>query len=118
MMNDKETYAPLRLFEYEHNPGNYCLMLSDNDMLAVEAAFAEGGRDAGGYAWTDVALQLIRTEAPELEARVGFDPEAGMFVAYGADLDALKQLAVLLRGAFHDAKKLVAAVAAAPYEYD
>ena len=49
---------------------------------------------------------------------MGMDPEAGMFVAYGTDLDALKQLGGLLHAAFHDPAVLGPLVKDAPWEYD
>lgn len=118
MFSDDTTYAPLKLFEYDHKPGNYCLMLSDQHMVSVEEVFAEHGRDPGGYAWADVAVHVMRTTAPELEESVGLDPEAGTFVAYGSDLEALERLGGALHAAYHDPKKLGELVAKAPYEYD
>lgn len=119
MYDERTTWAPLVLFEYDHKPGNYCLMLSDRHMVgAAEAVFTANGREGNGYGWSDVALQAIRTQAPELEQRVSMDPEAGTFVAYGADLPALQELAKLLHQAFHDAAVLGPLVAGAPYEYD
>lgn len=118
MFEDSTSYAPFKLFEYDHNPGNFCLMISDHGLGAFESAFAEGGREPNGYGCTDVALQLLRTHAPELEEQVGFDPEAGMFVAYGSDLASLQKLGAILIANFRDTPKLIAAVKAAPYEYD
>ena len=118
MFVDKETYAPLALFEYDHNPGNYCLMLTDSRMVDVMEVFQANGREGGGYAWADLALGVIRSDAPELESKMGMDPEAGMFVAYGEDLDALKQLGTLLHAAFHDPARLAVLVKQAPWEYD
>lgn len=118
MFEEREKYSPLSLFEYDHKPGHYCLMLSDQHMGRCEAVFEANGRLAGGYAWADVALQVMRTEAPELEARVGMDPEAGMFVAYGEDLEALQRLGELLHAAFHDKAILGLLVKNAPYEMD
>lgn len=118
MLNDRETYAPLILFEYDDNPGNYCLLLSDNHMVDVMDVFEENGRYGNGYGWADVALCAMRENAPELEERMGIDPEAGMFVAYGEDLEALQKLGELLRDAFHDKAKLAHLAANAPWEYD
>ena len=118
MFEDKVTYAPFQLFEYDHKPGNYCLMLSDQHFAVTEDAFAAGNREGGGYGWADVALQVIRSSEPEREKQLGLDPEAGMFVAYGTDLETLKWLGALLHSAFHDADKLTKLAAAAPFEYD
>ncbi|MGW4356215.1 immunity 51 family protein [Nocardia sp. NPDC004582] len=101
-MTDRETYAPLVFFEYDHRPGHFCLMLSDNHMLASEVVFAESGYDGGGYGWAGVARSAVATRAPELADRVSYDPEAGMFVAYGEDAGALRQLGMLLQEAHRD----------------
>ena len=118
MLDEREAYAPLVLFEYDDNPGNYCLMLSDHKMVDVMHVFEENGRYGNGYGWADVALCAIRENAPDLEDRMGMDPEAGTFVAYGEDLEALQKLGELLRDAFDDHAKLAHLVANAPWEYD
>jgi hypothetical protein len=101
-MTDRTTFAPLVFFEYDHRPGTYCLMLSDAHMVGVEDVFEECGQYGNGYGWEGVAKSAVRSRAPELADRLSFDPEAGMFVAYGEDADALKTLGGLLRDAFHD----------------
>lgn len=119
-LNDKITYVPLVLFEYDHKPGHYCLMLTDTHMVsdAQIAVFEENGRDPGGYSWADVAIGVIRATQPALEEKLGFDPEAGMFVAYGEDLEALRKLGELLHAIYHDLPRLAQCVADAPFEYD
>ena len=120
MANTENDHAPFVLFEYDHRPGTFCLMLSDTHMVVggVDAVFEQSGRYGNGYGWADVALGVIRTRAPELERRLDMDPEAGTFVAYGKDLEALKHLASLLHAAYHDHQRLAALVRTAPYEYD
>ncbi|MCX4094744.1 immunity 51 family protein [Nocardia sp. alder85J] len=111
-MTDRETFAPLVFFEYDHKPGHYCLMLSDDHMLATEAVFTEFGYDGGGYGWAGVARSAVTMRAPELAERVGYDPEAGMFVAYGEDAEALRRLGVLLQEAHRDSVVLTGFIAA------
>nr|WP_269781677.1 immunity 51 family protein [Nocardia bovistercoris] len=89
-------------FEYDHKPGNYCLMLSDDKMLATQEVFAAAGYEGGGYDWAGVARSAVHARLPESADRIRFDPEAGMFVAYGADPDALRALGAILRDAVHD----------------
>ncbi|MFI9786389.1 immunity 51 family protein [Kitasatospora sp. NPDC051984] len=101
-MTDREMYAPLRFFEYDHRPGSYCLLLSDDRMVAVDEVFEAAGQPNGGYSWEAVARSAVRSRAPHLEGRFGYDPEAGMFVAYGEDAAALRELGAMLSGAFHD----------------
>jgi|SRR5690606_4432591 len=107
MYDEREIYAPLVLFEYDHNPGNYCLMLSDSHMVDVIDVFEERGHEGGGYDWEAVARQIVRAEAPGLAQRVDFDPEAGMFVAFGSDLEALQLLGRHMHEAFHNRDLLV-----------
>ncbi len=76
------------------------------------------GRDPGGYGWADVAQHLVESELPVLAERVRFDPEGGMFCAYGSDLAALDALGAALATAFHDHARLEALVAAAPFVHD
>lgn len=101
-MTDLVAFAPFDFFEYDHKPGSYCLMLTDDHMVAVMDVFEEYGWEGGGYGWEGVARSVVRSRAPELAGRFGLDPEAGMFVAYGEDPDALRALGALLREAFHD----------------
>ncbi|MDT0269483.1 immunity 51 family protein [Streptomyces sp. DSM 44915] len=101
-MTDRETFAPLVLLEYSHRPGHYGLMLTDDAMFAVEGVLAEFGHESNGYAWAGIARAAVATRAPEIGERISFDPEAGMFVAYGEDAAALRTLGALLKEAYED----------------
>ncbi|MFE3024670.1 immunity 51 family protein [Nocardia tengchongensis] len=117
-MTDRETFAPLVFFEYDHKPGHYCLMLSDSNMPATaEAAFAEFGYDGGGYGWAGVARSAVATQAPDLANRFDYDPEAGTFVAYGEDPEALHQLGTLLQQALQDPAVLSGLIASGDPEW-
>ncbi|MEU1432385.1 immunity 51 family protein [Nocardia sp. NPDC005746] len=116
-MTDRETFAPLVFFEYDHKPGHYCLMLSDNHMLSAEAVFAEFGYDGGGYGWAGVARSAVAMRAPELAERLNYDPEAGMFVAYGDDAEALQRLGALLQEAHRDSTVLSGFIAGGDPEW-
>lgn len=105
-MTDRDTFAPLVFFEYDHKPGSFCLMLSDQHMLDTEKVFADRGYEGNGYGWAGVARSAVRSRAPELTDRFGLDPEAGMCVAYGEDADALRALAPLLVQALEDPRLL------------
>ncbi len=101
-MTDRETFAPLVFIEYDHKPGSYGLLLTDDKMAGVDEVFEAAGRQNGGYGWEAVARSAVRSRAPRLEGRFRYDPEAGMFVAHGEDAAALRELGALLSGAFHD----------------
>ncbi|MEO3923639.1 immunity 51 family protein [Micromonosporaceae bacterium B7E4] len=107
------SFSPLKFFEYDHNPGNYCLMLSDVRMVDVSDVFEADGHLGNGYDWTAVARSVVRSDVPELADRLGYDPEAGTFVAYGTDPEALRRLGGLLQDAFHDRAKLATLIRAA-----
>ncbi len=109
--------APLRLFEYDHRPGHYCLMLTDDAMVPVEDVFAKRGYEGCGYGWAGVARVVVRKRMPEVEERLGFDPEAGMFVAYGEDADALRRLGAELRKALADRAVLAGLIEAGEPEW-
>ncbi|MEU0544922.1 immunity 51 family protein [Nocardia sp. NPDC005978] len=111
MIDDRETYAPLILFEYDHRPGNYCLMLSDRFMVEREETFAAAGYEGNGYGWTGVAESAVRNRLPEIAEHVKFDPEAGTFVGYGQDVEALRRLGTVLHTAFHDPAVLTELIA-------
>jgi len=115
---DTTAYAPLILYKNEGDSGGYTLMLSDSEMDPTFDVFEDNGRLGNGYAWADVALQVMRTRDPALEGEIEMDPEAGTFVAYGTNLDALQKLAALLHHAFHNHAVLADLVRSAPYEYD
>ncbi|MCD2155303.1 immunity 51 family protein [Rhodococcus cerastii] len=101
---------PLQLFET--SPGNWSLMLTDQHFGKVAAVFEQvEGFEGSGYDWASVAHAVLGRDAPHLEGRFGTDPEAGMFVAYGSDNEALGELGVLLAKAYSDAEYLGGLVA-------
>ncbi|MGW3168115.1 immunity 51 family protein [Streptomyces sp. NPDC001142] len=105
-MIDRATFSPLVFFEYDHKPGTFCLILSDSHMVAHDDVFGEFGQYSNGYGWEDVARSALCARAPELAGRLNcdlnFDSEAGMFCAYGEDVDVLKVLGQLLQEAWRD----------------
>lgn len=94
--------SPLTLFEYDHQPGTFCLLLSDNHMVGAMGVFEDAGHEGNGYNWEAVARQALREYAPEHVGMLDFDPEAGMFVAYGENREALQRLGELLARALRD----------------
>lgn len=85
--------SPLRLIET--TPGKFSLLL-DAGSTAVDGTVEELGHTPNGYFWEGVATMLVRTKAPELAGRFRYDPEGGMFVAYGDDRSALEALSALM----------------------
>jgi len=101
-MTEQASLAPFTLFEYEHQPGTFCLMLSDGDMEKVEAVFEAHGAEGNGHGWGGLAESLARSQMPEIATGLRFDSEAGMFAAMSGDRSALERLGATLHAAFHD----------------
>jgi hypothetical protein len=108
----------LVFFEYEHEPGTFGLSLSLCDMTdAVADVFEEFGQEGGGYGWEAVARSALQAQAPQLADRLDFDPEGSMFMAYGEDAEALKELGLLLQQALRDRSVLRELIEAADPEW-
>ncbi|GLX04596.1 Imm51 family immunity protein [Microbispora sp. NBRC 16548] len=108
----------LRLIESA--PGE-CSLLLDAGTTQVDDAIEELGHTPNGYFWEGVAQLLVSTEAPALEGRFSYDPEGGMFCAYGRDRGALEELGTLMAAIATDAdrmRRLVAAAEADGFEFD
>lgn len=88
-------YVPCRLVA--HESGEYSLCFDAFE--AAQDVFEEMGWDGGGYSWHGVVDALVRMKAPELAAKLDYDPEASMFVALSDDPEVLAQVAGLMREA-------------------
>lgn len=100
--------TPFKLIET--TPGKFSLLLSK--FAPASAVFEAAGSSGGGYSWEAVARHVLATDAQELEGRLGLDPEASMFCAYGTDRAALEALGVRLARLFHDPADLARCIAA------
>jgi len=109
---------PLKLIETA--PGKFSLLLNAGT-TEVDAVIEELGREPNGYFWEGVARLLVDTESPALKGRFSYDPEAGMFCAYGDDHDALQSLAALMSAVAKDRvrmRRLVTAAISDGFEFD
>jgi hypothetical protein len=104
MTTKTSPFAPFSLMEA--GVGNYSLILSDADMGPTLAIFEEAGSEGGGYAWAGIARMLVDQELPDSKQDINFDPEAGMFCAYGTNRQALESLATVMREVFHNHQRL------------
>ncbi|MEV4513210.1 Imm51 family immunity protein [Dactylosporangium sp. NPDC049525] len=86
----------------ETSPGKYSLLLNAGT-TGVDDVIEGLGHEPNGYFWAGVARLLVSTEAPALDGRFSYDPEAGMFCAYGTDRAALEALSKLLAPVTTDA---------------
>ncbi|GAA2633306.1 hypothetical protein GCM10010399_77180 [Dactylosporangium fulvum] len=110
--------TPLKLIELD--PGKYSLLLNAGT-TAVDGVIEELGHESNGYFWEGIAQVLVATEAPELEGRFSYDPEAGMFCAYGNDREALEALGTRMSAVAGDTdriRQLVATAEANGFEFD
>ncbi|MEV4629190.1 Imm51 family immunity protein [Micromonospora sp. NPDC049523] len=110
--------SPMRL--HELTPGKFSLLLNAGT-TDVDDVVAELGHEPNGYFWEGVAQLLVSNEAPTLEGRFAYDPEGGMFVAYGTDKAALEELATRMTVVATDPERirqLVADAEANGFEFD
>jgi hypothetical protein len=105
-VSEADDLAPVTLFEYDHQPGTYCLLLSDRHMVEADEVFRTCGRSNGGYGWDGVARSVLEHRLPDLRDQMPLDPVAGMCVAYGDDKSSLHTLGVVLRDALHNPQLL------------
>ena len=111
------TSADLDPFELiETTPGSWSLVLRESDFTIHTEVFEAAGAEGNGYDWASIALTLVDRDAEHLVGRFGTDPEAGAFVAYGADPVVLTELGELLREAYNDADLLAELAAIAEWE--
>lgn len=104
----------------ETTPGQFSLLL-DAGTTPVDSLIAEAGHEPNGYFWKGVAQVLVSTEAPTLDGRFRYDPEAGMFCAYGTDRSALAELADRMTVVATDAERMrrfIVAAEASGFEFD
>ncbi|KAB2348022.1 immunity 51 family protein [Actinomadura rudentiformis] len=109
---------PLRLVET--TPGKFSLLL-DAGTTQVDEVIGQLGHEPNGYFWEGIAQFLVSSQAPALEGRLSYDPEAGMFCAYGDDRAALQELAALMSAVATDGERmrgLVESATAGGFEFD
>lgn len=109
---------PLRMLDIR--PGTHMLVL-DAGTTAVDDVVDELGHTPNGYFWEGAAQLLVATEAPDLDGRFEYDPEADTFVAHGTDLAALERLGALISAVANDPgrlRRLVALAEQRGFEFD
>jgi hypothetical protein len=104
----------------ETTPGKFSLLL-DAGTTQVDELVEQLGHEPNGYFWEGVAQFLVSTQAPALDGRFSYDPEGGMFCAYGEDRTALQQLAALMTPFTADSDRmrtLISSAKASGFEFD
>ncbi|MCA0269546.1 MAG: immunity 51 family protein [Bacteroidetes bacterium] len=100
--------SPLAPFRWVEHATSVSVLLADTDMLARVHIFeerADEGWEGFGYDWASVARVILDEDLADIADRIGLDPEAGMFAAYG-EADAVERLAQALHVAYHDEARL------------
>jgi hypothetical protein len=100
---DRTTYTPFIFTESERSCS---LLLSDGRMVEKCPIFEElEGWLGNGYDWASVARTVVAEQLPQVRDALSFDPEAGMFAAYGPK-PAIQALAAIMAAVFHDDGRL------------
>jgi hypothetical protein len=110
--------SPLKVIET--TPGKFSLLLNTGT-TAVDDTISELGHEPNGYFWEGVAMILVEKKAPEIADGFSYDPEAGMFCAYGTDKSALEKLGALMAPLANDPaqmRTLIAEAKADGFEFD
>jgi hypothetical protein len=94
---------PLKLIEPK--PGSYSLVLKLG-ALPVDDEIRRAKHESNGDFWAGIAQLLIAHEAPAINGTFDFDPEAGMFCAYGSNRATLAQLGQLMAEVANKASRL------------
>lgn len=96
--------SPFEPFTLHEHKGSHSLLFIDRDMVAKMPIFeerAEEGWNGSGYDWTSIAQVVLAEKLPDIDERISFDSEAGMFCALGRQ-DDLESLAREMVKAFND----------------
>lgn len=68
-----------------------CLSVEDGYLQEIFDTREEEGFIGNGYDWESLAQVFLDEQRPDLQEKISFDPEAGMFCAYSNDRDALME---------------------------
>ncbi|MFD0559329.1 immunity protein 51 of polymorphic toxin system [Stackebrandtia endophytica] len=74
--------------------------------IGLEPVFGEFCVEGSGYDWQSAVAGHFTDAEPAMLKRFRFDPEAGMFCAYGDDLAALHAVATVVEAMLADADTL------------
>jgi hypothetical protein len=90
---DRADFAPGTLVD--HGDGHYSLIYSS--FPDFDDVFTRKGLQGGGYTWHGMVVHLLEEQAPEALDALDFDPGASMLCALSDDLNALRQVAKVVR---------------------
>lgn len=114
-MTNNNPFYPFTLVEYD---SGCSVILSENHDMKWDL-FEACGYSGNGYDWARLVSRLAHDKLPEDQAKlINYDPEAGMFSAYGQDKAALQMLSELVAGIYEDEVKLKQAIETYAYYGD
>lgn len=93
MRIDHADFAPGTLVD--HGEGKYSLIYSA--FPDFEDIFTRKRLQGGGHTWHGMVVHLLEELAPDSLEFIEFDPEASMLSAVSDNLDALREVAKVLR---------------------
>jgi len=105
--------APIRIMEKTADYPYWSVLLTDNN--SPLEVFDSEGHSGGGNGWTSIARHVLAESAFDgMAEEMRFDPEAGMFVAYSDNKQAVLLLAQRLKEVHSDEDELRRIIRAIP----
>jgi Immunity protein 51 len=101
-------FEPCILLEYEEEFG---LLFTINGVFEEKVEiFREMGFSGSGNNWCGVVDILVRINAPEFNEKLDYDSEFDLFTVASQDIEALREVARLIRGVIEDNNLLKIAI--------
>lgn len=89
-------------FWVEYNAGASVCLNAGEYLQEVFATREDEGSLGNGYDWTGLAQVFLDETCSDLQGKIDFDPEAGMFCAYSSDIEALADFVLRFKKACED----------------
>lgn len=96
----KKEIAPFFWVE-QQNGASVCLNAGEY-LQEIFDARAEEGFEGSGYDWASLAQVFLEERCPDLQGKIGLDPESGMFCAYSKEKDDLADFILRFKKACED----------------
>lgn len=92
--------TPFFWVEHEES-ASVCLYVGEY-LQEVFDTRAEEGFEGNGYDWGSLAQVFLDEKCPDLQEKIGFDPEGSMFCAYSRDKEVLADFILRFKKACED----------------
>ena len=93
--------TPFYWVEHEESV-SVCLGVVGEYLQEIFDTRADEGFAGNGYDWSSLAQVFLDEKCPNLQKKISFDPEAGMFCAYSKDKEALADFILRFKRACED----------------